>query len=174
MFRITTLLLALPLVLVGTADTASAGGTPFGGDCESSCTVGCDGCCGESCRPCRWRHLCTWIGPGCFCTTGMMFPHHPYLPECHGHYDFAPYTALRLEEHRVLAPTLGEPPENPYARNPFADVYANLPNTDYPSDLGIGSVPQLPRVAPLLPDVEALLEARSQAPPAPAFPGIPE
>lgn len=100
-----------------------------------------------------------------------MYPHYPYQPECHGYYDFAPYNCITLEEQRQVAGLLGEPVENPYARLPFADVYGQLPNTEYPVYEGPGALPPLGRVFPPPPNVEDLVPHRSrlEAPPEPEF-----
>ncbi len=154
------------------APSAPAASPCTSGACElGGCDVGCcDGW--QCCRPSKWRHLCVWLTPGCFCTTGMMHPHYPYFPERHGYYDFAPYNAGVLREQMRLAPALGDSTENPFARAGFESVYASLPNTDYPGEADAGMVPQLDRVEVSLPDLDAILDAGKPAPTKPPEPSL--
>lgn len=141
--------------------------------CVPSC--GCDVCCDgdwRCCRPSKWRHLRTWLGKGCCCTTGTLYPHYPYFPERHGYYAFAPYNWRVLNVQKQLAPQFGEPEWNPFSKVPYKDIYADLPNTWYPNEESTNIVPRLGRVDAALPDLEAVLAGSHEAP-APPAPEVP-
>ena len=151
-------------------------GTPCG--CGPSCNGGGgDNCCfpsvcGDGLDPCRcgdttgcMRRHCR----DCLCccrykcrSTCNMYPHYPYYPANHGYYYFRPYNYSHVAVQKEIALTLGEDPAAPYGHTAFDRLYADLMIETY-EEPGVSedTLNPTPRqIAPPLPDLQEVLEAR--------------
>lgn len=68
---------------------------------------------------------CECISPKCWAklmrhSTGDMYQHHAYFPECHGYYYFRPYNWVHIDQHRSAFPTSDM--KYPYSNAVFDDI----------------------------------------------------
>lgn len=120
--------------------------------CPTTCDPcsSCDPCnvCCDPCSPCCIPGSKCW-SKACKHSTCNLYPHYPYIPQCHGYYNFRPYNWVHIDQHRLTIP--GENFKNPYSNDVFDRLYAGKDNLgEINSDQPRPFNNQLPKLEALL------------------------